>query len=311
MTVLQVGPLMPTLTETLQRRYQALLLPEEGELRTAFLAEQAAGVDVAVTSGGTGVSGALMAQLPNLKAVINFGVGYDTTDVDAARERSILVSNTPDVLTDCVADTAVALLLDVMRGFSASDRFVRAGQWPEGKFPLTRQASNRKVGILGLGRIGGAIAHRLVAFGSTISYHNRRQVAASPYRYYADLAEMARDVDVLVVAAAGGAATQGLVSREVLTALGPHGYLVNIARGSVVDEDALVELLVSGGLAGAGLDVFAHEPKVPQPLLELDNVVLLPHVGSGTVETRAEMESLTLANLDSFLHSAIVLNPVY
>lgn len=280
MTVLQVGPLMPTLAETLERRHQALVLPDEGEQRTAFLTQQAADVTAVVTSGGVGVSADLMAQLPALKAIINFGVGYDTTDVEAARQRSILVSNTPDVLTDCVADTAVGLMLDVMRGFSASDRFVRAGQWAQGRFPLRRQASNREVGILGLGRIGGAIAHRLVAFGCTISYHNRNQVADSPYTYSADLTEMARDVDVLVVAAAGGSSTRGLVSREVLTALGPEGYLVNIARGSVVDEDALVDLLTSGGLAGAGLDVFAHEPKVPQGLLDLDNVVLLPHLAA-------------------------------
>lgn len=311
MTVLQVGALMPTLADTLARSYRALVLPEEEPKRTAFLAEQCSGVTVAVTSGGAGVKEELMTQLPQLGAIVNFGVGYDTTDVEAARERSILVSNTPDVLTDCVADTAVALLLDVMRGFSAADRFVRAGGWTQGKFPLTHQASNRNVGILGLGRIGSAIAHRLVAFGCTISYHNRRPVPGSPYHYYSDLTQMAHDNDVLVIAAAGGAATKGLVSHRVLHALGPQGYLVNIARGSVVDQDSLVDLLVSGGLAGAGLDVFTHEPKVPQALLELDNVVLLPHVGSGTVETRAEMENLTLANLDSFLHSGTVLNPVY
>ncbi|GAB6899645.1 2-hydroxyacid dehydrogenase [Kineosporia succinea] len=311
MTVLQVGTLKPSLTKTLERRYRAIELPE-GEDRETFLAEHGGDVTAVVTSGRFGVQADLMDRLPKLGAVVNFGVGFDTTDVEAAQARNIVVSNTPDVLTDCVADTAVALLLDVMRGFSAADRFVRAGRWPsEGNPPLTRQASNRRVGILGLGRIGGAIAHRLVGFNCTISYHNRREVAASPYTYYADLAEMAREVDVLVIAAAGGAGTSGLVTRDVLAALGPKGYLVNIARGSVVDEDALVELLLAGQLAGAGLDVFAHEPKVPQALLELDNVVLLPHVGSGTVETRAAMEELTLANLDNFLHSGTVLNPVY
>ncbi|MDP9826734.1 lactate dehydrogenase-like 2-hydroxyacid dehydrogenase [Kineosporia succinea] len=308
---MQVGTLKPSLTKTLERRYRAIELPE-GEDRETFLAEHGGDVTAVVTSGRFGVQADLMDRLPKLGAVVNFGVGFDTTDVEAAQARNIVVSNTPDVLTDCVADTAVALLLDVMRGFSAADRFVRAGRWPsEGNPPLTRQASNRRVGILGLGRIGGAIAHRLVGFNCTISYHNRREVAASPYTYYADLAEMAREVDVLVIAAAGGAGTSGLVTRDVLAALGPKGYLVNIARGSVVDEDALVELLLAGQLAGAGLDVFAHEPKVPQALLELDNVVLLPHVGSGTVETRAAMEELTLANLDNFLHSGTVLNPVY
>ncbi|GLY27224.1 2-hydroxyacid dehydrogenase [Kineosporia sp. NBRC 101731] len=310
MTVLQVGTLKPSLAQTLERRHRAIPLPDHD--RDGFLAEHGEAVTAIVTSGRFGVSADLMAKLPHLGAIVNFGVGYDTTDVDAARERGILVSNTPDVLTDCVADTAVGLFLDVMRGFSAADRFVRAGSWPaEGNFPLTHQASNRRVGILGLGRIGSAIAHRLTAFGCTISYHNRRPVEGSPYAYRADLVEMAREVDVLVVAAAGGQSTAGLVSREVLTALGPQGYLVNIARGSVVDEETLVELLREGKLAGAGLDVFEHEPKVPSALFALDNVVLLPHLGSGTVETRGAMEDLTLANLDSFLHSGTVLNPVY
>ncbi|GAA3606008.1 2-hydroxyacid dehydrogenase [Kineosporia mesophila] len=309
MTVLQVGTLKPSLTQTLERRHRAIGLPDTD--RDDFLAEHGEAVTAIVTSGRFGVSADLMAKLPNLGAIVNFGVGYDTTDVDAARERGILVSNTPDVLTDCVADTAVGLFLDVIRGFSAADRFVRAGSWPaEGNFPLTHQAGNRRVGILGLGRIGSAIAHRLTAFGCTISYHNRRPVEGSPHTYRADLVEMAREVDVLVVAAAGGQSTSGLVSREVLTALGPQGYLVNIARGSVIDEEALVELLLEGKLAGAGLDVFEHEPKVPPALFGLDNVVLLPHLGSGTVETRGAMEDLTLANLDSFLHSGTVLNPV-
>jgi lactate dehydrogenase-like 2-hydroxyacid dehydrogenase len=252
-----------------------------------------------------------MAALPNLGAVVNFGVGYDTTDVDAAAARGVLVSNTPDVLTDCVADTAVGLLIDVMRQFSASDRYVRAGRWPaDGNYPLTRQVSNKRVGIIGLGRIGNAIALRLSAFGCVISYHNRRPVEGSPYEYVGSPVELARDVDVLVVAAAGGDGTRKLVSREVIDALGADGYLVNIARDSVVDEDALVDALVGGRLAGAGLDVFADEPHVPEALLTMDNVVLLPHVASGTIETRAAMEELTLRNLDSFLKAGTLVTPV-
>jgi lactate dehydrogenase-like 2-hydroxyacid dehydrogenase len=252
-----------------------------------------------------------MAALPHLGAVVNFGVGYDTTDVDAAAARNVVVSNTPDVLTDCVADTAVGLVIDVMRQFSASDRYVRAGRWPvEGNYPLTRQVSNKRVGIIGLGRIGSAIAARLKAFGCVISYHNRRQIGGSPYRYVGSRVELARDVDVLIVAAAGGDGTRKLVSGEVIEALGADGYLVNIARGSVVDEDALVDALVGGRLAGAGLDVFENEPVVPKALLELDNVVVLPHVASGTIETRAAMEDLTLRNLDSFLKSGQLLTPV-
>jgi len=205
----------------------------------------------------------------------------------------------------------VGLVIDVMRQFSAADRYVRAGRWPvEGNYPLTRQVSGKRVGIIGLGRIGSVIALRLSAFGCGISYHNRRPVEDSPYTYVGSTVELARDVDVLIVAAAGGSGTQGLVSREVIEALGADGYVVNIARGSVVDEDALVEALVGGRLAGAGLDAFADEPQVPEALLGMDNVVLLPHVASGTVETRAAMEELTLRNLDSFLRSGQLVTPV-
>lgn len=310
-SVLQVGPLKPSLAKTLAEDYAARSLPESPSERATFLAEHGAEVTAAVTSGRTGVDAALMAALPNLGAIVNFGVGYDTTDVDAAAARGIGVSNTPDVLTDCVADTAVGLMIDTLRQFSASDRYVRAGRWPvDGNYPLTRQVSNTRVGIIGLGRIGQAIAHRLTAFGCTISYHNRRQVPDSPYSYAASPVELAAGVDVLVIAAAGGDGTRGLVSAEVLDALGPQGYLVNIARGSVVDQDALVSALLNGRLAGAGLDVFADEPKVPEELFALPTVVLLPHVGSATVQTRAAMEALTLRNLDSFLSTGRLVTPV-
>ncbi|MGW0159879.1 2-hydroxyacid dehydrogenase [Mycobacterium sp. NPDC003323] len=310
-SVLQVGPLKPSLAETLRTRYDALVLPDDAAARANFLAEHGADITAAVTSGRTGVDATLMSALPNLGAVVNFGVGYDTTDVAAAELRGVGVSNTPDVLTDCVADTAVGLLIDTMRQFSASDRFVRAGRWVrEGNYPLTRQVSNTRVGIIGLGRIGSAIAKRLSAFNCTISYHNRREVQGSPYRYVGTPVELAREVDVLVVAAAGGSSTAELVDAEVLEALGADGYLINIARGSVVDEVALVAALREGRLAGAGLDVFAAEPEVPAELFELDNVVLLPHVGSGTVQTRAAMEALTLRNLDEFLANGSLVTPV-
>ena len=310
-SVLQVGPLKPSLTQHLADEYAARVLPEEPAGRDDFLAAHGEAITAAVTSGRTGVDAALMAALPNLGAVVNFGVGYETTDVDAAAARGIGVSNTPDVLTDCVADTAVGLMIDVLRQFSAADRYVRAGRWlADGNYPLTRQVSNTRVGIIGLGRIGGAIAQRLNAFGCSISYHNRRRVDGSPYAYVPSAVELAQGVDVLVVAAAGGSGTQRLVSREVIDALGADGYLINIARGSVVDEDALVEALVAGRLAGAGLDVFVDEPDVPEALLTMDNVVVLPHVASGTVETRAAMEELTLRNLDEFLATGQLVTPV-
>lgn len=309
--VLQVGPLKPSLAQTLKDDYAAYVLPEEPAERKEFLASHGAEIRAVVTSGRSGVNAELMAALPNLGAVVNFGVGYDTTDVDAAAARGVGVSNTPDVLTDCVADTAVGLMIDTLRHFSASDRYVRAGRWPvDGNYPLTRQVSNTRVGIIGLGRIGSAIAKRLSAFGCTISYHNRREVEGSPYTYVSSPVELAAGVDVLVVAAAGGAGTQKLVSREVIDALGSGGYLINIARGSVVDEDALVAALVEGRLAGAGLDVFADEPNVPETLPSMDNVVVLPHIASGTVETRAAMEDLTLRNLNSFLESGQLVTPV-
>jgi lactate dehydrogenase-like 2-hydroxyacid dehydrogenase len=309
--VLQVGPLKQSLVKTLADDYAAYVLPAEAQERAEFLTAHGDEITAVVTSGRTGVDAALMSALPNLGAVVNFGVGYETTDVDAAAARGVVVSNTPDVLTDCVADTAVGLMIDVMRQFSAADRYVRAGRWPvEGMYPLTRQVSNTRVGIIGLGRIGSAIALRLSAFGCTISYHNRHVVEGSPYTYVGSPVELARGVDVLIVAAAGGSGTQGLVDREVIDALGAGGYLVNIARGSVVDEEALVSALTDGRLAGAGLDVFADEPNVPEALLAMDNVVVLPHVGSGTVQTRAAMEDLTLRNLDSFLRSGQLVTPV-
>ncbi|MBX7432602.1 2-hydroxyacid dehydrogenase [Mycobacterium sp. Y57] len=310
-SVLQVGPLKPSLAQTLATDYAARTLPEAPADRAAFLARHGSEITAVVTSGRTGVDAALMAALPNLGAVVNFGVGYDTTDVDAAAQRGVAVSNTPDVLTDCVADTAVGLMIDTLRRFSAADRYVRAGRWPvDGNYPLTRQVSNTRVGIIGLGRIGTAIALRLSAFGCSIAYHNRNPVPDSPYRYAPSPVELARGVDVLVVAAAGGGGTQGLVGAEVLYALGSTGYLINIARGSVVDQDALVSALADGRLAGAGLDVFADEPRVPEELFASDNVVLLPHVASGTVQTRAAMEALTLRNLDAFLATGELVTPV-
>jgi lactate dehydrogenase-like 2-hydroxyacid dehydrogenase len=306
--VLQVGPLKPSLAQTLQDDYAAYVLPDDP---AEFLAEHGGEITAVVTSGRSGVDAELMAALPNLGAVVNFGVGYDTTDVDAAASRGVAVSNTPDVLTDCVADTAVGLTIDTLRQFSAADRYVRAGRWPvDGNYPLTRQVSNTRVGIIGLGRIGSAIAKRLSAFGCTISYHNRHEVENSPHSYVGSAVELARGVDILVVAAAGGAGTQKLVSREVIDALGADGYLINIARGSVVDEEALVSALTDGRLAGAGLDVFADEPQVPEALMTMDNVVVLPHVASGTVETRAAMEELTLRNLNSFLETGQLVTPV-
>lgn len=309
--VLQVGDLKPALVARLREDHDAAVLPGDVEARDAWLAAHGAEVSVVVTSGRFGVDRTLMDRLPSLGAIVSFGVGYDTIDVDAANERGVAVSHTPDVLTDCVADTAVGLALDTMRQLSAADRFVRRGDWrATGDYPLTRRVSGSRVGILGLGRIGRAVATRFEGFGCSIAYHSRRPVAGTAYTYLPSVLALAEAVDLLVVTTSGTRDAERLVDRTVLEALGPQGFLVNVARGWVVDEDALVDLLTRGRLGGAGLDVLAHEPHVPPALLELDTVVLAPHLGSGTVETRAAMVDLTLANLEGWLTRGELVTPV-
>ncbi|MEV7799386.1 2-hydroxyacid dehydrogenase [Microbacterium foliorum] len=305
-SIAQAGPLLESLERTLQDEYSVVRLPDD---LAALDPADAAKVRAVVTSGRNGVPSELMAALPNLEIVTNFGVGYDTTDVAQAVARGIRVTHTPDVLTDCVADTALGLVLDVFRRFGASERFLRAGRWESGGFPLTRRFSGSTVGVLGLGRIGQAIARRAAAFDATILYTTRRPVEGVPWEHVASAVELARRSDVLVIAVPGGAATENLVDAEVIDALGPEGFLVNIARGSVVDEDALIAALEDGRIAGAGLDVFAHEPHVPERLIR-DDVTLLPHVGSGTHETRRDMRDLTLANLRAYLAGRPLPTPV-
>lgn len=299
-----VGTLRDQIVVPLREQYGAVTLDELDP-------DDAGAVRVAVTSGVWGVRTEHLDRLPALEAIVNFGVGYDSTDVDEARRRGIVVSNTPGVLTDCVADTTVWLVLDTMRRLAAADRFVRRGEWSEGRVPaLARQVTGARVGILGLGRIGRAVAQRLAAFDTEISYTGRSEKPDVAWRFVPDLVDLARDVDVLVVCAAGGESSRGLVGREVIDALGPDGFLVNIARGSVVDEPELVRALEEGRLAGAGLDVFADEPHVPAALLDRDDVTLLPHVGSGTVETRAAIGELALANVHQFLAYGTLVTPI-
>jgi lactate dehydrogenase-like 2-hydroxyacid dehydrogenase len=293
---------MPFLEEALERAYAAPSLADVGSAT--------AGLTVAVAGGGTVIGAAEMDALPDLKAVANFGVGYDNVDVEEATRRGIVVSNTPDVLTDAVAELAVALLLDVLRQVSAADRFVRRGEWAAGKrYPLTREVRGSMIGILGLGRIGQAVAERLEPFGARIAYHSRSPKDVA-WTYHASVLSLAQACDVLVVLTPGGPDTQHLVDASVLDALGPDGFLVNVARGSVVDEAALVAALEEGRLAGAGLDVFADEPDVPTALLGRDDVVLLPHVGSATVQTREAMATLVLDNVAAFLASGELVTPV-
>lgn len=248
---------------------------------------------------GVGVPEILMDRLPTLEIIANFGVGYDSIDVATARSRKIRVTNTPDVLSDAVAELTIGLMLSLARRLPEADRYVRSGKWPSGNFPIYREIGGYTLGIVGLGRIGKEIANRAQAMKMRVVYHGRSEQPRQPYVYYSDLVEMARDVDWLVVVTPGGAGTNKLIGRAVLEALGPNGMFVNVARGSVVDQDAMIELLESGRLGGAALDVFADEPNVPEALLQFDNVVLSPHQGSATREARNAMGALVVANLDA------------
>ena len=240
-----------------------------------------------------------MAQLPKLELIACFGVGVDAVDLPAAKARNIAVTNTPDVLTDDVADLAIGLMVATLRRIPQADRYVREGKWLKGTMPLHQKVSGRRLGIVGMGRIGQAIARRAAAFDMAIAYNGPSKKNV-PYRYEPDLVALAREVDVLIAACPGGAATKGIINRAVLDALGAKGTFVNIARGSVVDEPALVEALKSGRLGAAGLDVFADEPNVPADLLPMDNVVLQPHQASATHETRAAMGQVVLDNVAAF-----------
>ncbi|MDP9900337.1 2-hydroxyacid dehydrogenase [Variovorax ginsengisoli] len=307
--LLQMGPLLPALEARLAATYDVHLLHKEPD-PNAFLAAHGPDFVGVATSARFGADAALIAALPNLKVISSFGVGLDAIDLDAARARGIAVGYTPDVLNDCVADTAFALVMDVARRFSTADRFVRRGDWLHGQFPLATKVSGKKLGILGMGRIGRVIARRASGFDMDVRYHNRKPLADADHVYAESLKALAEWADFLVVASAGGAETRGLVSREILDALGPTGYLVNISRGTVVDEQALVDALQDGRIAGAGLDVFEDEPKVPEALFALDNVVLLPHLASNTHETRAAMAQRVEDNLAAFFAGRALVSAV-
>lgn len=308
--ILQVGPLGEEIDAELQARYDVLRLwTEPAGLHGA--ADSAARITAAVTSVRHGCPASLIERLPNLRAICSWGVGYETIAVEAAHARGIVVSNTPDVLDDCVADLAWGLLIAAARRTAVGDRYVKTGQWRTiGAFPLSTRVSGKRLGILGLGRIGEAIARRGSGFSMDIRYHNRRERADVPYRYEPSLTALAHWADFLVVACEGGPGTRHLVSAAVLDALGPRGIIVNIARGSVVDQAAMVRALGDGRLGGAGLDVLENEPAVPPELMDLDQVVLMPHVGSATVETRRAMGRLVLDNLASFIAGQGLLTPI-
>ena len=278
--------------------------------KEAFVAELTDRVTAAATAGHEGMSVALMRSFPKLKLIACFGVGVDGIDIAAARKLGIAVTNTPEVLTECAADNALALILSTMRRTVFNDKFVRAGKWRNGDAPLAEKVSGSRLGIIGLGRIGKAIAERAAAFGMKIAYHSRHHQSGIAYDYYARPVDLARYVKILVVACPGGKETERIVSREVIEALGVDGYIINVSRGSTVDEPVLIDALANGRLAGAGLDVFAAEPNVPDALLKLDNVVLQPHVSSATHWTRAAMGQLVVDNLEAFFAGKPLLTQV-
>ena len=307
--LLIAGAVPDDLLRLLKQDFELSILLNIDDL-DAWLKEHAQGIEYAVTNGQDGLALPLMASLPDLKLISCYGVGYEGINVKAAAERGIFVSHTPDILNDEVATTAILLMLACYRNLLADDQYVRSGAWAkDGPAPLSRTADGQKVGILGLGRIGKAVAQKLSVFGADISYHgrNRQDVA---YRYFADLVDMARACDVLICVMPGGAETRHMVNKEVIEALGPKGTLINVGRGSSVDEAALLQALHSGKLGWAGLDVFENEPNVPSALCAMNNVVLLPHAGSATKETRAAISALVRENLLCHKRGGRVLTPV-
>ncbi|CAD7337298.1 2-hydroxyacid dehydrogenase [Sphingomonadales bacterium 56] len=307
--IVAYGPLSPYLEEQLKARFQVHEVAADAD--PTALDDAVREARALVSFGSVGASAAIMDALPRLEMISLFSVGYDKVDVAHARKKGIKVSNTPDVLTDDVADLAVGLLYAAVRNIAASDRMVRSGKWALGQqVALSGSVTGSRIGILGLGRIGRAIARRLEPVASEIIYHNRMPAAGTPYRYVQDRIAFARESEVIIVATSGGPEARGLVDAAMLDALGPQGMLINISRGSVVDEDALVAALAEGRIGGAGLDVFVNEPQVPEALFTLDNVVLQPHQGSATINTRKAMADLVLANLDAWAAGKALVTPV-
>ncbi|KAL5072683.1 hypothetical protein RYX36_011667 [Vicia faba] len=308
-SVLLVAQVMPYLEQELTKRYNLLRIWDFPQ-KSTLLSQHAPSIRAVVGSSGAGADSEFIDSLPKLEIVSSFSVGVDKIDIDKCKEKGIRVTNTPDVLTDEVADLAIGLILTLLRRICECDRFVRAGNWKRGDYKLTTKFSGKNVGIIGLGRIGTAIAKRAEGFNCPISYYSRTQKQESKYKYYSSVVELASNCDILVVACPLTEQTHHIINREVINALGPKGFLINIGRGKHVDEPELVSALVEGRLGGAGLDVFENEPHVPEELFGLDNVVLLPHVGSATVETRTAMADLVLGNLEAHFLGKPLLTPL-
>ncbi|KAJ0492075.1 putative hydroxyphenylpyruvate reductase [Helianthus annuus] len=307
--VLITTPVNPYLEQELDKRFNLIRLwnyPQKQE----FFKNHSDSIRGVVNNPWHPADREFIDSLPALEIVSSYSVGLDHVDLGYCKGKGVKVTNTPDVLTEDVADLAIGLMLTTLRGISECDRYVRSGLWKKGDFKLTTKFSGKKVGIIGLGRIGTAIAKRAEAFNCPISYYSRSEKPESNYKYFPSVVELASHCDILVVACPLTEQTRHIVNREVLDALGPKGFLINIGRGPHVDEPELVAALVEGRIAGAGLDVFENEPHVPEELFGLDNVVLLPHVGSGTVETRNAMADLVIGNLEAHFSKKPLLTPV-
>lgn len=308
-TLLQITPIHADAQQRLDRDY-TVITAKLPAIDATWLAAHGAGIEGVVTGGHLGIPNALVAGLPQLKVIGINGVGYDKVDLDFVREKGVRVSNTPDVLTEDVADLAIGLTLSLLRRLPHAHDHVRSGKWPQGEMPLARKLSGKRVGIIGLGRIGREVAKRLSGFTDKISYTDRAEQPGVPFTFYPDAVALAKEVEILIVCAAASASTRKLVDCKVLEALGSDGVLVNIARGSIVDEAALVDALRDKVIAGAALDVFEDEPNVPAALREMDHVITTPHIASGTHETRRAMGELMLDNLDAFFANRAMPTPV-
>jgi lactate dehydrogenase-like 2-hydroxyacid dehydrogenase len=309
--VLLIGPPKPVVVNGLTAAFNMIKFSDVKD-PDKFFAETAPHLRaIAVSATEERIPGALMSRFPRLEIVSSFGVGYDHVEVAWAAAHGVTVTNTPDVLTEEVADTALGLLLCTAREFPQAERYLRAGKWAQKGYPLSKATlRNRTVGLVGMGRIGQAIARRLEAMQVPVAYHSRRPAAGVSYKYYPKLFDMARDVDVLLVITPGGAATKNLINAEVLAALGRDGILINMARGSVVDEPALIKALQDKTIMSAGLDVYQREPEVPPELIAMDHVVLFPHLGSASVATRERMDQLIVDNLLAWAAGKPPLTPV-
>lgn len=308
--ILALGTLLPAEMDELEKDYDLVRLWKESDPEAALREHKNDIVAILSSYNGMPVTRRILEALPNVSMIGQFGMGVDNIDLAAAKERHISLSNTPDILSPDTADIALSLMLSVSRRIVEADMYVRVGKWPNGAFPLATSMTGKRVGIVGMGRIGQAIARRCIGFDMIVSYHGPREKTDVPYQYYADLRQMAENSDFIVLACPGGPDTKHIINTKILKALGPKGFVINIARGSVINTEDLLIALSNREIAGAGLDVYETEPNIPPALISMDNVVLLPHIGSATTETRTAMGRLVIANMLAHFEGKPLLTPV-